>query len=177
MDKTLHRYFIWGQDTSKQYSPQNLSWIMSWCYSDPTQKEQMFQDHGSIGAETEMAWIRFDSHASMTILQEYCSITICIFTVQSSIWLVFCFIRMLPARLCDHRGPDPVPNCGNSSTSFRSMQPTPIQWTLLYRGWVQHNSNRCAEGLGGEVASELCSYYTRVSWMQVRPDRRFNLLA
>jgi hypothetical protein len=47
-------------------------------------------------------------------------------------------------------------------------QPSPMHATnskaiLLYRRWVQHNSNRCAEGLGRKVASELCSYYTGVA--------------
>jgi hypothetical protein len=43
-----------------------------------------------------------------------------------------------------------------------------LQTILLYRRWVQHNPNRCAEGLGRKIVLKLCSYYTGVTWKEVR---------
>jgi hypothetical protein len=43
-----------------------------------------------------------------------------------------------------------------------------LQTILLYRRWVQHNPNRCAEGLGRKIVLKLCSYYTRVACKEVR---------
>jgi hypothetical protein len=72
-----------------------------------------------------------------------------------------CFIRRLPARLCIHRCPNLVTESRHSSTTV--IPCNQLRTIFLYRRWVQHNSNRCAEGLGRKVASELCSYYTGVA--------------
>jgi hypothetical protein len=82
---------------------------------------------------------------------------------DSTMVLVFCFICGVPAKLCVEFLPSAVPEFVAYHPSIFLMQQLQIH-NHLYRGWVQHNSDRCAEGLWWEVVSELCAYYTGVAY-------------
>ena len=95
-----------------------------------------------------------------------------IFTMSRIVrWLVFVFIRLLSARPCIYRRPCPGDRNVTSHQPSTIPQPNSKPYPKLYRGWVKHDSNRCAEGLWWEVASELCSYYTGVSWDEISVSR------
>lgn len=54
---------------------------------------------------------------------------------------------------------------GHYSTPSRARCP-------LYRGRVQHHSNRCAEGLGRKISPELCSHDTGVACAEVSGEAK-----
>lgn len=64
------------------------------------------------------------------------------------------------------------PNLGITSIPCIKLQ-TRRPCTLDGR-WVKHNTNRCAEGFGGKICSELCSYYPRVAFDILVADFMFH---
>lgn len=90
--------------------------------------------------------------------------------------VVICFIRCYQQRLCTRRCPSLVAELCHIINRL-PCHATNSKAILLYRRWVQHNSNRCAEGLGRKVASELCSYYTGVAWRRCQFQSRSSSLS
>ena len=107
---------------------------------------------------------------SCSCIQHYCRYLLSPSMLQSqsikiecALLIGICFIRMLPTEAIMHLSlPNPVTELRHHQLSFVPCDQ--LQTILLYRRWVQHNSDRCAEGLGRKVVSKLCSYYAGVAW-------------
>jgi hypothetical protein len=85
--------------------------------------------------------------------------------IPGSIWLVFSFYSFYQQGLCTYRCLRPETE-SKHIINHSAVPCNQLQTILLYRRWVQHYSNRCAEGLGRKIVLELCSYYTGVAWKE-----------
>jgi hypothetical protein len=75
------------------------------------------------------------------------------------------FYSFYQQRLCTYRCLRPETE-SKHIINHSSVPCNQLQTILLYRRWIQHDSNRCAEGLRRKVVLKLCSYYTGVAWKE-----------